>query len=363
MSLKYFKSGLNYTLANEDTALELAILPDHVGHIVSVAGSGGRALPLLSKRPKLLTCVDVSQSQLYLTELRIESVRALSHAEFLAFWGYPPVSARAEERQRLFNKISLSAAASGFLKAVFDSKKWESILYDGKWENTFVQLSRLNRTLTGTRGLCLFNALKDDEHRRYMETQFPRKAWLAVLTLLGNASVFNAFIYKGHFPKKNIQDSHLKFYISSFDRLFSQGPARKNFFLQLVFFGKIVFPDGLPIEAHTDVFNKCKEALRESTVLYKQGNVLEVTRDAQVPVDFVSLSDVPSYFSGDTEKGYLQMIRSGLSEGAHIIVRHYLRVTEGTDHTHYTDLTESFQKEINAEKVGVYIPEILRYGK
>lgn len=361
MSLKYFKSGLNYTLANEDTALELAILPENVGHVLSVAGSGGRAVPLLSRKPGLLTCVDVSQAQLYLTELRVESVRALTHSEFLAFWGYPPVSATAKEREALFKQVKLSDGASSFLRSVFEAKKWESILYDGKWESTFVKFSKINRTVVGTRGLALFNALNEEEHLDYLKRKFPRKAWQGVLAVLGNASVFNALIYKGHFPKKNIPGSHLQFYSDCFEKLFSQGPARKNFFLQLIFFGKVVFSDGLPVEADPTVFSKCKDALKRSQVQYRQGNVLELTRNSETPVDFLSLSDVPSYFSGETEKEYLQQIIPGLAPKALVVIRHYLRITEGTHHAHFKDLTEQFRQQIDAEKVGVYLPEIVQY--
>src|SRR5690348_8215276 len=84
----YFDS-LNYTLGNEDTALEYDLLPPTVSHLYAVAGSGSRVLPLMAKKPKKVTCVDTSRNQLYLTELRIVSLKTLTYAEFLGFWGYP----------------------------------------------------------------------------------------------------------------------------------------------------------------------------------------------------------------------------------------------------------------------------------
>jgi len=70
-----------------------------------------------------------------------------------------------------------------------------------------------------------------------------------VLAILGNAAVFNALLYKGHFPKKNIPGSILSFYDDAFTRLFSQGPARENFFLQMVFFGELKYAEGNPSSA------------------------------------------------------------------------------------------------------------------
>ncbi|MBI2711235.1 MAG: DUF3419 family protein [Bdellovibrio sp.] len=243
MSRTYF-NRLNYTLANEDTRFEMNLLPKGVSHLVSVAGSGGRVLPLLAKHPKEVTCVDLSREQLYLTELRMESVKALTHAQFVSFWGYPPHPAEPEERKRLFRKISLSPPAKGFFLDVFEHHGWQSILYAGSWEQTIAKLSRVNRQITGMKGIGLFTALNQTEHLAYLKNRFPTYAWALTLSVLGNAGVFNALLYKGHFPKKNLKDSSFHFYQESFKRIFAQGPARENFLLQLIFFGKILFPDG-----------------------------------------------------------------------------------------------------------------------
>ena len=123
MSFSYF-STLNYTLANEDTAMEIAMLPDNVNHVATVAGSGGRAIPLLSRSPKKLTCIDLSQEQLYLTELRVEALRALTHSEFLAFFGYPPEPGPPARRKELFAKIKLSEPAGEFFGKLFEASGW-----------------------------------------------------------------------------------------------------------------------------------------------------------------------------------------------------------------------------------------------
>src|SRR4051812_41277723 len=107
MGQAHFK-GLVYTLANEDSAFEASILPTDQKVVFAIAGSGSRVLPLLSKNPKKLVCVDLSKEQLYLTELRIESLRSLSHNEFLQFWGYP--SQRQGDRKSLFGKIQFLSA-------------------------------------------------------------------------------------------------------------------------------------------------------------------------------------------------------------------------------------------------------------
>ncbi len=360
MSNHYFTSNLNYTLANEDTALELALLSEGVSHVFSVAGSGARCLPLLAKKPKLLTCVDVSREQLFLTELRVESVRALTHDEYLSFWGYPPRAASPEERREIFSRVRLSSEAADFLKQLFESREWESILYEGKWERTFIKLAAINRGLTGTQGLGLFSALSDHEHQRYLKEEFPWKRWAAVMGLVGNAGFFNALLYKGHFPVKNIPQSFYRFYEESFNKLFQQGPARLNWFLQLLFFGKVIFANGNPVECQRDVFNGIKQGLSTAEVRYVQGDLVEKAATADRPIDFISLSDVPSYFKGETEKTFLTRIGSNLSSGALAVLRNYLHVPEGMLTDGFEKTTDQHADLTRAEKVGVYLIDVYR---
>lgn len=360
MSEAYFTKALNYTLANEDTAMELAMLPLGVGHVLSVAGSGGRVLPLFSKKPKALTCVDVSQEQLYLTELRIESARALSHAEFSAFWGYPPRNASSEERKDLYAKIRLSADAALFTRGLFESQNWNSVLYLGKWERTIQTLSKINQRMTGIAGRKTFECLTLDEQKAYLENGFPKRSWSAVLLILGNAGIFNALLYKGHFPKKNIKDSHHGFYSKAFKHLFEHALARENYFLQLVFFGKVIFAEGRPVECNEQVFKDAKDGISQAEIRYERGDLLEKIKASEKPIDFLSFSDVPSYFTGENERNFMQITKPKLAAGALTVNRNYLHIPEQTDMSGFKSVNSEFQAAIDAEKVGVYVVDVQR---
>ena len=86
MTKSYF-SSLNYTLGNEDTNFEIQVLKKFQGHkVLSVAGSGGRALPLLTEGTSTLCCADLSQEQLYLTQLRESCYKNLAYEEFAIFF-------------------------------------------------------------------------------------------------------------------------------------------------------------------------------------------------------------------------------------------------------------------------------------
>lgn len=359
-SENYFKQ-LNYTLANEDTSLEVEILPEGAECVVSVAGSGSRVIPLLARRPKRLKFVDLVPEQLYLSEARVESVRTLTHDEFLSFWGYPGATTDTpEHRRELFQRLKLSESAQASLLSRFESLNWESVLYEGKWEKTFKKLSQINYKLTGELGRELFECRTLKEQRDFLATRFPYWKWRAVLAIVGNAGMFNALLYSGSFPKKNIPQTYLEFYRERFQRLFDQDIVRKNYFAQMCFFGKIQYPEGVLIEAQPEIYAQMKAHVGACEISYVRASIVDAVAQSKIPVDFVSLSDVPSYFSGELEREYLQQMIPGLKKGAQLVLRSYLHRPEAMNVAGFKDITEKYTGAIYREKVQMYDVEVFQ---
>ena len=356
--VRYFHH-LNYTLGNEDTSVELAVEPDRPKHVLCVAGSGSRVLPLLSRNPERVTCVDVSPEQLRLTELRVEAARALTHDAYLGFWGYPPKPAGAKERRRLFDRIALPDPSRAFWLDVFDHNEWASILYEGRWERTFGKLATVNQALTREAGRRLFDARTDAEHAAYLREGFPRNRWLLTLFVLGNPLVFNLLLYKGDFPRKNIAGTPFAFYREAFDKLLDLGAARDNFFLQVVFFGALHYARGNPIECHPDVYARLREGAARARIDYVQGDIVDQASRLDQPVDFVSLSDVASYLHPPREQTFMHELAKVMSPGARMVARYYLRVPERVDREGLRDVTDRYADVIAREKVGVYRIEVV----
>lgn len=356
----YF-AQLNYTLANEDTAVELGVLPDEPGHVCAISGSGGRVLPLFAKQPRRVTCVDISPIQLKLTELRVESVRQLEHPDFLAFWGYPPSHQTSPARRReLYAKLELRPELRTFWEEWFTAHGWESLLLVGRWEHTFCRLSKVVRRVIGRGAEELFVPTTHEEFRAYFERRFPYRRWLLCILLLGNATVFNALLYKRSFPKKNIGQSFFGFYRRCFDTLFSLGPARESFFLQLVMLGELRYPEGNPLECQPELFAQIKEGIAGAEVEYLEADLTQPDLSLEEPIDFLSFSDVPSYFSGDLERDYLQRLRQHLAPEGVVVLRYYIHVPEGTRKEGFVDLAADYRDLIAREKVGVYSFDVLR---
>jgi S-adenosylmethionine-diacylglycerol 3-amino-3-carboxypropyl transferase len=78
-------------------------------------------------------------------------------------------------------------------------------------------------------------------------------------------------------------------------------------------------------------------------------------------LDYISLSDVPSYFSGVTEREFMQWMKPYLKMGAHIVLRHYLRKPEAMNLTGFRDVTVSYQDYFSFEKVQMYECEVYKY--
>lgn len=351
---KTFFNSLNYTIGNEDAALEWNVLSENAYHVFAVAGSGSRIIPFLAKNPHFITCVDSSVEQLSFAELRIASLKALDHKEFLAFWGYPTQSMSLNERQDIFNSLIISDRAREINSLSFKKNNWESLLYVGKWEQTFKKLSRINKRIVGKKGLGIFACKTKEEQLDYFKTKFPKKAWSFSVLLLGNAIVFNALLYKGNLPKKNIPKSLHSFYMEKFEYLFKQDLARKNYFLQLLFFGKLQFPEGLPTECDLNIFFKAKKGLQNVQIKYVLGDVIKEAGRATSPIDFLSLSDTPSYFNPPLEQEFLQIVKNNMSPRGVVVNRYYLRIPENLNTDGYKNVTDNFKKIIAEEKIQVY---------
>ncbi len=359
MTQKYF-SQLNYTLGNEDTAIDIEIVRRLKSEsIFNVAGCGSRSFPLLANDSiKHLSMGDVSPYQLALCRLREALYKECNFQEFLLFFDFPPYHGQDNRRKRkeIFTRLILNESDRSFFRGLFNEINWGSLLYLGKWEKTFQKLSLALQTLLGKEKETLFNFDYVDEQRNYFFNRFPQKKWKALLFVLGNKSVFNALLYKGDFIKKNVPGTHFQYYKESFENLFANNLARESFFAHLCFFGKIIHSDGNPIEAVEENFLKVKESL-QSVVKpnYIEGNLLEkLSEDFYTEsFDYLGLSDVPSYLSGPDEKNLLNNLNQCLKKGGVICLRNYLRVPE-TKTGGFEDITGEFSDLFLYEKVGVY---------
>ena len=219
-------------------------------------------------------------------------------------------------------------------------------------------MAKINRTLLGEEfdKILKFDELSDQI--AYYQSQFPMKKWRAVIFLLGNKSMFNALLYKGDFIEKNSKLSHFEYYFNAFNRLFTGQLAKESFFLHLCFYGRINSLEGVPVEASLAAFERVRKSVAK--INYVCADFVSYLSKGEKTFDFLSLSDVPSYFKGDLERDFMQKIRPSLNPNAIIVVRYYLRVSF-VDLTGFIDVSEDYKDLIESEKVQMYDIKVYKF--
>jgi S-adenosylmethionine-diacylglycerol 3-amino-3-carboxypropyl transferase len=262
-------------------------------------------------------------------------------------------------RKRIFNSLELTDSAREYFAEQYNNSNWSSILYNGKWEKTFVFFSKVVRKIIGERVVEeLFSFDDVEEQKEYIQNRFPKLKWKILMTILGNKPLFNALLYKGDFIKKNVEDSYLQYYTKAFDHLMTHDLAKTSFFLQLCFLGEIRHKEGNLVEASEECFNSMKKSLNKAEIHFHKQDIISAIKNEK-NVDFISISDVPSYFSGDVEKNFFQDIRPSLSTRGIVVNRNYLRVPIA-NRSNYQDVTNNYLRELSDEKVQMYRIEVLQ---
>jgi S-adenosylmethionine-diacylglycerol 3-amino-3-carboxypropyl transferase len=135
--------------------------------------------------------------------------------------------------------------------------------------------------------------------------------------------------------------------------------VRYNYLLQLLFLGKLQFPEGNPFECEPRIFALAKKGALQADITYVHGDIVSEIAKNKNPIDFVSFSDVPSYFSGNMEKTFLLKIRKGLAQNCRVVIRYYLHKAENTDTSGYKDTTQHYREFIKRERTQMYSIQIL----
>lgn len=324
--MSYF-SKLNYTLGDEDTISEYSLIPNYCENVISISGSGGRVVPLIAKRPKVLTCVDVLQEQLDLTMLRIESVKQLNYYDFMRLLGYPEYPTTNDNRKRIFDKIILDEDVKSRLINQFEREDWGAIIYQGEFEKMLIKVSKLIRFILGDSLDRLF--LFDDlvEQRIFLDSKcFPLKRWNLAILIFGNGTALNTLLYRGDFPKKNLDGSTYSHYKKMFEHLFRNVLCKESFFLQMLLLGKLKNSKESMLEANEEIFNSVKLALDSTKVHYQKNDIVSAIRSNPSKFDFVSMSDVPSFMANGSENSFLLDMSDNLLPECKVVTRGHLRI-------------------------------------
>lgn len=357
MSKEYF-SDLNYTLANEDTRIEYSLLPNQVDSVFSIAGSGARCLPLLSKNPKNLHIIDMSPAQIYLCELRFESMKQLSYEQWLFFLGYrgglQEGRDTGDSRIEIFQKLNLRKEIKDYWQERQEGWAPHGFILLGKWESHFQKIGVIFKKYLQCEFDFLFKAQSIDEQIELYKMHWPHIRWKSLMRILASEFVFNRFLYKGHFSGKSEHRTENKppyqFIQDEFERIFHSQLVRKNYFMQILFLGEIRYHEGLPLEAHENIFNLAKKSTTQ--IHYHIGNLLDIL--PKFDFDFISLSDTISYLPEDKANQILQLLSANIKKDSHVVIRSFMRAPTKLDSKNWNQLVNAEEEARKMDGTGVY---------
>jgi S-adenosylmethionine-diacylglycerol 3-amino-3-carboxypropyl transferase len=255
--------------------------------------------------------------------------------------------------------LELRPGSRRYLEERLRGTGFRSPLLEGRWERTFIGFSKLARMIMGVGRIeRLFSCTDHAEQTELIRKEWSGFRWQSLIALAGNARTFNSLLYSGDFPSNNTGIGYVTYYRRAFDRLFSQGLVRDNFFLQLTLLGELRFPGGLPPETDPEIYSEARKVLNELELDWVEGDLVSGLSSAR-GVDFVSFSNVASYFKPPVEQDFLQTIAPGLSPGARVVLRHYLHRPEGLARGGFRDMTQEFRESIERERMQMYEIEVL----
>ncbi len=107
-----------------------------------------------------------------------------------------------------------------------------------------------------------------------------------------------------------------------------------------------------------------KKGINECEIDFYQGDLIEIVENnVQQKIDYVSFSDILSYFDEETGKNYLQRIKKKLNFGALTIHRYYFHVNKNLITKGFRKVTGKCKSVILNEKTQIYLIDIFQKGE
>ncbi len=351
---------LNYTLSNEDTRIEFDLLPENAKRIFSICGSGARVVPLLAKNADEIDVVDMALPQLEYLKLRLQAIRDLSYEEYLFFLGYrgalplPEGNDSGDDRVALFEKLNLSPENKSYWRERKSHWQGRGFIALGRWEGHFQKIGKIFRHVLQGDVNVIFEAQSLAEQNKLYDEHWPKLRWNSFIRVAASEYVFNKFLYKGHFAggsdRRTESRAPWEFLTEEFERLFRTQLVRKNYFMQVLFLGKIKYEEGLPLEANREIFERVK--VSNTKINYHCGNLWDFV--GSQPYDFVSLSDTISYLSNDNANQILQRMHVDSPKGSSVVIRSFLRAPQAVDMTGWKQESKLQDLAYRRDGTGVY---------
>ncbi|BCE03136.1 DUF3419 family protein [Marinicellulosiphila megalodicopiae] len=313
-----FFSTIIYSASNEDSLSELKALQlTSQDTVLTITGSGARALDLLIDGPKKIISIDMNKRQNFLLHLKIQAYQQLEYCEFKAFLGLDDCDDRLAIYDQLKNGLTSDA------KQYWDNesdKIQKGVLYCGVWESYLLKLSWLTKFRASTIEQ-LFNAATLEEQSNIWNNQWDGFFWQQFIKILNVRWIWKYLLKE---PGIDLIDKKLHIGRYIHDRLthvVGHQSVKKNPFLNLIIFGKYN-DDCLPLHLQACHFDTIKQSVEKiETVTQPIDEYLNENPDS---IDAFSISDFSSYANKQQYQSIWRSVMLGAKKGARICERFFL---------------------------------------
>lgn len=313
-----FFSTIIYSAANEDPNSELTTLQLTADDtVLTITGSGARALDLLIANPKKITSVDMNKTQNFLLELKCSAYKNLNYPAFKKFIGLENCNQRLTVYETL--KGDLTEEAQRYWQAE-PKKIANGILYCGVWESYLLKLSWLTRYRSKLIKQ-LFNADSLQTQKKLFKTQWNGFLWKQFVKILNVRWIWKYLLKE---PGIDLIDPEL--YIGHYldqrlEHIVSTQKVNTNPFLNLIIFGKYN-EQCLPLHLQAQYFDTIKASIGKiQPVTMALDECLKAYPNS---IDAFSISDFSSYATPQQYASIWQSIMIAAKDKARVCERFFL---------------------------------------
>ena len=316
-----FFSTLNYSSSNEDTRSEhRALRLTNSDRVVTITGSGGRTLDLLTAQPGKIYSVDMNPTQNYLLELKLAGIRNLTYEEFLGFMGVTPSLSRIAYYESC--RALLSPDAVNY---------WDDnlilleagVIYQGRWERYFRLLASMIQSFRRNSLARIFSADSLEEQQDLYRRTWDGPLWRSFLRAISTHFIWkNVFGDPGFFQHVPREFSVSDYLINRFDAAFRTRLIRQSAFMTLLLRGRFS-GEALPLHLQRERFPTLKQSWDRVSIATAPLDRFLLEQPERSMHAF-SLSDISSYTDTAQYHEIWQTVLRAAAPGARVCERQFL---------------------------------------
>lgn len=291
---------LRYANCWEDAEVLLAGLsPEKGSAILSIASAGDNSFSLLTTDPAMVVAVDISPTQLHLTELKKKAISKFDRASTLEFLGFEP----SVNRKRLFDliKTELNSETRAYWESHI-SELEAGIVHQGKFERYFQLFSRRVLPLIHSRHKieALLRVKSQEAQKNFYDDHWDSWRWRLLFRVFFSRFVMGKY---GRDPEflRQVQGSVSQIIYNKAAAHLESAQAQNNYILRYALTGD--FGSLLPHYLQGDNYEKIQTNIDR---LYTYQGYAQKAIQVHDNFDYMNLSNIFEYMD---EKEFLEIAK------------------------------------------------------